>query len=82
MKVQFGDVSVDVEFTRDNSGNWHFAYEIPNYRGSGETMRIVSDMEFESESAAQKHARLAVKVDLERNQTEIKKERQKIGNCK
>lgn len=71
MKIHSGNVEVDVEFTRDNSGNWHFAYEIPNYRGSGETMRISSDMEFESEDAAQEHARLAVKADLDRNQSEI-----------
>jgi hypothetical protein len=71
MKVHSGDVSVDVQFSRDNSGNWHFAYEIPNYRGTGETVRIVSDMEFESEDAAKDHARLAVKADLERNRTQI-----------
>jgi hypothetical protein len=72
MKVHSGDVSVDVKFTQDHSGNWHFEYEIPNYRGSGESVRIASDMEFESEDAAKEHAKLAVRADLERNQTEIK----------
>jgi hypothetical protein len=71
MKVHFGDVSVDVRFSQDDSGNWHFEYEIPNYRGSGETMRIASDMEFESEHRAKEHAESAVKADLERNRAEI-----------
>jgi hypothetical protein len=71
MKIDSGEVSVDVRFSRDNSGNWHFEYEIPNYRGSGASVRIASDMEFESEETAKEHAQLAVKADLERNQREI-----------
>jgi hypothetical protein len=72
MKVSFGDVAVDVQFFQDNIGNWHFEYEIPNYRGRGTTMRISSDVEFESEEIAKQHAESIVKADLEKNQTEIK----------
>ena len=71
MKVHSGEVSVDVTFSQDNSGNWHFEYEIPNYRGRGETMKFASDMEFESEEIAKKHAQTAVKADLEKNRVEI-----------
>jgi len=71
MKVHFGELAVEVTFSQDQSGNWHFAYEIPNYRGSGQAMRIASDMEFESEAIAQQHAEMAVKSDLERNKAEV-----------
>jgi hypothetical protein len=71
MKVHSGDVTVEVSFSRDNSGNWHFEYDIPNFRGSGETMRISSDAEFESEESAKQHAQLAVIADLEKNQSQI-----------
>lgn len=72
MKIDSGEVSVDVRFSRDNSGNWHFEYEIPNYRGSGQSMSISSGTEFESEESAKEHAQMAVKADLERNQRESK----------
>ncbi len=71
MTIRHGEVSVEVEFIRDNAGNWHFTYDIPNYGGSGEKMRIKSDMEFESEEAAKKHAQSAIQADLAKNQTEI-----------
>jgi hypothetical protein len=72
MKIHSGDVAIDVRFSQDSSGNWHFEYEIPNYRGTGETMRIASDMEFESEEIAEQHAEMSVKADLEKNQAEIR----------
>jgi hypothetical protein len=72
MKIHSGDVAIDVRFSQDSSGNWHFEYEIPNYRGTGETMRIASDMEFESEELAKQHAEMSVRADLEKNQAEIR----------
>jgi hypothetical protein len=71
MTVHSSGVSVEVTFSQDSSGNWHFEYEIPNYRGQGQTVRIASDMEFESEDIAKQHAQLAVKADIEKNLAQI-----------